>query len=261
MRFQKLSNNSIRCIISQEEMDEKGLGIDDLMDNREKAEDFLRYILQEARYAVDFRTNGNVLNVQLSIMPDGDVSMMISDDEDSAIRNMIAEMRNHLAAFKTAPTENKNQEPKGDTLDQDQDPFLFGMSKEPLHREEAPEEKKDSTIFHAAENESGQQEVEDADDIIDLPIWAQMDSLEDCIRLSLKLPEVRDCKSDLYRYDGQYFITIELHMTRKELAGVAFKVAEYSNGMYASVPGVAEIVEHGALLRKGHALKDLAELA
>ena len=106
MRFTKISNNSIRCIISQKEMGEHGVELDDLMDNREKAEGFLRYILQEARTAVDFRTNGNVLNVQMSIMPDGDIALMISDDADSAIRNMLSEMKNQLQAI--ADTESRN---------------------------------------------------------------------------------------------------------------------------------------------------------
>ncbi|MDD6352225.1 MAG: adaptor protein MecA, partial [Lachnospiraceae bacterium] len=221
MRFQKISDNSIRCIITQEEMIEKGVKIDDLMDNREKAEDFLRYILQEARYAVDFRTNGNVLNVQLSMMPGGDISLMISDDEDSAIRNVIAEMKNHMAALQA-----------GNQASQDSETPLASAG--PGKNAEGSDQKGDPTMLHAS-SDSGQME-EDPNEILDLPIWAQLDSLEDCIQLSVHLTEISDEDSTLYYYEGLYFLEIRLKMTRKKLAGIAFRVVEHADGLYADVP-------------------------
>ena len=245
MRFQKISDNSIRCIITQEEMIEKGVKIDDLMDNREKAEDFLRYILQEARYAVDFRTNGNVLNVQLSMMPGGDISLMISDDEDSAIRNVIAEMKNHMAAMQAGNRASQDSENPSASA---------GSGK----NAEGSDQKGDPTMLHASSD--GGQPEEDPNEILDLPIWAQLDSLEDCIQLSVHLPELQNEDSTLYYYEGMYFLEIRLKMTRKKLAGIAFRVVEHANGLYADVPGILEIVEHGTVLRKGTALKDLLAL-
>jgi adapter protein MecA 1/2 len=246
MRFQKISDNSIRCIITQEEMIEKGVKIDDLMDNREKAEDFLRYILQEARYAVDFRTNGNVLNVQLSMMPGGDISLMISDDEDSAIRNVIAEMKNHMAALQAGNQASQDSKNPSASAGSEKDAEKSGQNSDP-------------TMLHASSSEDGHLE-EDPNEILDLPIWAQLDSLEDCIRLSANLPELSDEDSTLYYYEGLYFLEIRLKMTRKKLAGIAFRVVEHADGLYADVPGVLEIVEHGTVLRKGSALKDLLAL-
>jgi negative regulator of genetic competence, sporulation and motility len=74
-------------------MNEKGVKIDDLMDNRSKAEEFLRGILQEAREKLDFQTSGEALNVQLSIMKDGDVLLMISDDQNAVIRTMLDQLK------------------------------------------------------------------------------------------------------------------------------------------------------------------------
>ena len=101
MKFQKVNDNVIRCIISQEEMNEKGVKIDDLMDNRSKAEEFLRGILQEAREKLDFQTSGEALNVQLSIMKDGDVLLMISDDQNAVIRTMLDQLKDRLKDFQS----------------------------------------------------------------------------------------------------------------------------------------------------------------
>lgn len=53
MKFRKLDDHKIHCIISQEEMNEKGMRIEDFLDHRDKTEEFLREILAEAKYELD----------------------------------------------------------------------------------------------------------------------------------------------------------------------------------------------------------------
>ena len=109
MKFKRIDNNSIRCIISQEEMNAHGIAIDDLMDDRNKAETFLRYILQQAHEALNFDMSGNLLNVQLSVMPGGDIALMISDNEQSALRNILNQFKDSLKVFKEAIEEKRAQ--------------------------------------------------------------------------------------------------------------------------------------------------------
>lgn len=250
MRFQKISNHSIRCFISRAEMDEKGLEMDELMGDREKAGDFLRYILQEARYAVDFHTNGNVLNVQMAMTKDGDLALTISDDEDSAIRNIIAEMKNHLQQLKSSLEEQKESDEK-----QEDDPDRFDGQKllDAVSRA--------AGIVPAGDGKTnGEMLLEDPDEYLTLPLWVAFDSLDECIRFSGKFPELREKESFLYKYEDRYYLMAALHGTRKELARIAFKVSDQADGMYADDADVAEIAEHGQILRKHTALKDLGDL-
>ena len=48
MRFQKINENSVRCIITQEELDARGVVVEELIANKEKASQFLKYVLKEA---------------------------------------------------------------------------------------------------------------------------------------------------------------------------------------------------------------------
>ena len=50
-------------------------------------------------------------------------------------------------------------------------------------------------------------------------------------------------------------------MTRSQLAGIAFKVAEYSNSLYPDIPGVMDIVEHGRVIIEENAMQKLYDLA
>ena len=58
MKFTKIDKNTLRCLISREEMDERGIKLDDIMVDRGKTEAFLRDILIEAKAKVNFVTSG-----------------------------------------------------------------------------------------------------------------------------------------------------------------------------------------------------------
>ena len=42
MRFKRISTDTVRCIITQDELRENGLEMDDFLSNNGKTEDFLR---------------------------------------------------------------------------------------------------------------------------------------------------------------------------------------------------------------------------
>ena len=106
--------------------------------------------------------------------------------------------------------------------------------------------------------EAGEEENRDA--INTLPLWGQFDSLADCIHLAEIAQELKDVPSVLYQYDGVFFLKLSLTMTRRQLAGIAFKVAEYSNSLYPDIPGVMDIVEHGRVIIEENAMQKLYDL-
>lgn len=225
MQFKKINEKAFKCIISQEEMDEQGVQLDDLMDNRDKAETFLRYILQQAKYEVDFESTGEALNIQMTVMPCGDIQLMISDDKNSAIRGMLSELRNHLKDFHGTLEEKKKEleEIKAKAVDVSTD-------------------------------------EKDAEEIIKMDLWAEIASLENAMRLAKALPQLLNHESSLYKMNDKYYLVVDIEMTRKELAGIAFTVAEYSDTLYADNPGTMQIAEHGKLITEGNALAVLAQL-
>ncbi len=223
MRFKKINDKSIKCYISQEELDEQGMHIDDLMDDRAKAETFLRYILQQAKYEVDFDTNGEALNVQLSILPDGDIQLMISDDRETAIRGMLSELGEKMKSF-TESLETKKKE-----------------------LETSSEKTTDVTD-------------EDVDAVLDTDFWAVFSSMEEAILLSKKIAPIYSCDSCLYKYHDSYYLALSVSMTRRELAGLAFIMAEYSSSIYMDNPGMLQLSEHGELILPRDAVYCLSSL-
>ena len=225
MKFTKINDNSIQCIISREEMNAQGIDLDELMGDRVKAEEFLRYILQQARYEVDFETTGEALNVQLTVMKDGDVSLMISDDQNAAIHAMLAQFKERLKEFQQAIEQGKMKAQNALALDPAKE-VLEGTSD---------------------------------DEITDMEIWAEFSNLDDCIRLA-KSVDMPEAPSRLLKYHDTYYLIIELHQTKKQLAHSVFTIAEYSDNMYASGPSTYGVEEHAIRMIKSDALLQLQNL-
>lgn len=224
MQFSRIDDNSIRCTISHEEMDEHGIGVDDLMGDRDKAETFLRYVLQEAHDKADFEMTGGQLNVQLTVLPEGDVSLMISDNQGAALKNMIDQFRESLRLIREA-------------LASKQDPA------------------KNAENFLAKLKGEGADEEH-----FEVVVWAEFTSLEDAIKCAHALPELKNVPATLYKYHDMYYLKFFIDSTRGEVATMSFIAAEYARTLYAESAMSLDVVEHGTVIIGKKAFKHLLKL-
>ena len=229
MQFQKINDNVIKCYITKEEMIRQGVDIEDLMSNRSKAEDFLRYILQQARYEVDFNVTGEALNVQMSVMQDGDVALMISDDQNMAIRAILDQLREKLRGFQKELTDAAG---KGNKFAED----LIAATRQAL--EEAAE-----------------------DDPLEFTMWAEFNDLDRAINMSKAMKHSGAESSVFYKLDDRYYMEIDFVQTKREIAGSVFIVSEYADRLNLEKDGIGAVLEHGELLIAEDAIGHLAELA
>lgn len=240
MKFQKIDDNSIRCIISQEEMAKSGIEIEDLMDHRDKAEGFLRKILKEAKYAVDFKADGSVINVQMTVLPSGDLSLMISDDANAALRHILNEIKEHMTAS-----------PEGET----NPGILKAWVPKEFHNTDDAEKEKKSPDFSAGNKEDS------ADKVSPMKMWAEFSNITNAISCAGKLTDIADAQSSLYQFHDSFFLEIRLKVNRKDMAGVAFCVSEYADDVFAETPEAMEIKEHGKIIIKDHAISTLSSIS
>ena len=237
MKFTRINENSIRCIISRQEMDAAGVKLDDLMDDRGKAEEFLRFILQEARTEVNFHATGDSLNVQLSVMQDGNVSLMISDDANAAIHAMLQQFKEKLRDFSE---------------------ILSGGSPEakPYEPVDFTEQERRKQIERAL----GILEKASDDEPISMTVWSELDTLDDCITLARALAYLGDIPSDLYSYNDHYYLHLTMTQVKSEIAHNVFTVAEYSHAIFNddTISGVMH--EHARPVIMEHAFASLREI-
>lgn len=234
MKIQRINENVIRCVLTDEEMRGAGVNIDDLMGNRDKAEEFLQYILSQAKCEVDFVTNGDVLNVQMSVMRDGGVSMMISDDQNAAIRAIAEQFKEKLREFSSV----LEQAGAG----------LPGDTREPEDLYSA-----DNVIRCIINGEADQE-------IVAYDFWARLSSMEECVRLARALSDIKDTRSDLLKYFGEYYICLHMNMKKTDIAKTVFVMSEYSDDVSSDTGDYLMVNEHGDVLIRDHAISQLLML-
>ena len=246
MKFQKVNDNVIRCIISQEEMNEKGVKIDDLMDNRSKAEEFLRDILKEAHEKLDFQTSGEALNVQLSILKDGDVLLMISDDQNAVIRTMLDQLKDRLKDFQSemdVAVQKRRENGDKDNKKAEKQPTV-APAKAPAQAE-PPQD-----LYSATKD----------DDPLAMDLWAELQSIDDCMALARALYVQGDVESRLYRWDGIYYLSVWMVQTKREIAHNIFALSEYATNIYLDGSNVYGVEEHGEVIIAEDAVRTLASI-
>lgn len=226
MQFRKINNNKIHCVISQEEMLEKGIELDDFLDHREKTEEFLREILAEARYELDLRDMGQYYSVQMSVMPEGDISLVISGEKQNSMEGALAEFGKRLQDFKHIVEEAKN---------------AFDVGGEIIAKKIPKEER-------------------ETEPTTETPIWAEMSSLEHSIVIAKELDGNPYVDSSLYKYKDAYYMQIIFALKQRQIAGTILKISEFAENVFTQNQGGELILEHGVPICVHNAIETLAKL-
>ena len=229
MKFTKVNKNTIRCQMSREEMSARGIELNDIMDDRGKAEAFLRDILTEAKTALNFEMSGEALNVQLSVMKNGNVTIQISDDKNARIRQLLKELQERVLAGNSLPAEDVIDIPPDTAAPGGAGPLDF--------------------VSRAG-----------ADDIVEMHLWAVVPTMENCIAMAHVLAESDHIETSLYRFKDACFLEFDLKQKKSQIAKTIFTISEFSDKVFSDDGTLMEIREHGKRLIEGDAIERLAAL-
>lgn len=221
MKFKRLNDNVIRCVITKEEMYDYGIEINEIVDDRDKAEDFLRRVMQEARYELDYKTNGGALSVQIAVLPEGDVAMTIAESSPEQIENQMNMLKAYLEDFtkllEQRAIEKKNIESR------------------------TPAELIKTSIT------------------TDKGLWVRVDNMDECIDLAGVIDDNLIMKSQLYSYRDWYFYRIEIKQDCS-VGELFLNLSEYGEEVFLENEIVALIIEHGRCILANDAISTLRKL-
>ena len=86
MKIRKINDTTINCIITQDDLKEKGINLSDLFDRKKEAVAFIREIVAKAVKTANFQAQSEYTSMRLSILPDKSVSLTISQDPSESQR-------------------------------------------------------------------------------------------------------------------------------------------------------------------------------
>lgn len=106
MKFRKLDNNTVRCVLSQEDMEEHGLKLEDFFTDKDKTRGFLEDIVRQAQEEVGYETSGDTLAMQVMPLPHNGLAITFSEHAEHSIKDMIGHIRSALEDINAEEIEN-----------------------------------------------------------------------------------------------------------------------------------------------------------
>lgn len=242
MKFKRINDTTVRCIISQEEMWEKGIEIDDFLEHKDKTEDFLRDIVEQARDELDMESIGHAFSVQMSVMKTGDISLLIVEDGEENMQRTLEDFRERLQGFQEALQEAGKMAEKQKEKNDEQ-------SKEAaISKEEIPPD--------SSEKQKGGENTTYGD----VPLWVILDTMDDVLSLCRHLSGRRISSSRLYKYEEQYYLRLRFTHCKKDITDAIMTLSEFCAFAFTEGQGGYAVAEHGQLILREDAVGKLAAL-
>jgi adapter protein MecA 1/2 len=80
MKFSRIDKDTVRCIITEEDMKEYGLNFEDFFNDKGKSREFLESIVEQAEKEVGYRVRNGVLAIQIMPLPQNSLAITFSEN-------------------------------------------------------------------------------------------------------------------------------------------------------------------------------------
>ncbi|MGN0464810.1 MAG: adaptor protein MecA [Lachnospiraceae bacterium] len=105
MKFRKIDENTISCILSEEDMLENNIALEDFFRDKNKVHDFMDVLIQKAKEEVGFEMSGDLFSLQIMPLPKNGLAITFSDSTQDGAKGIIEQLR-HTMEQVEAETEN-----------------------------------------------------------------------------------------------------------------------------------------------------------
>lgn len=89
MEFRRINKDTITCIITEDDMYEQGIKLEDLFEKKKEAMDFLHEVMKKAEEEVDYKPTGSFMPMQITVLPDHSISLTLSENASASISEII----------------------------------------------------------------------------------------------------------------------------------------------------------------------------
>lgn len=93
MKIKRISTDTVRCLITKDELEANGLSVSDFMVNDGRCEEFIRKIVALAQQEVNFKVCGGPMSIQVAALPDNTVVLTLSEKQDMNIMDFLSALK------------------------------------------------------------------------------------------------------------------------------------------------------------------------
>lgn len=96
MKYKKINDTTVQCIISGDDMTEYGLALSDILERSEKGEEFLRDIIERAHEEVGYDIGTGNIAMQITPLRDNGLSITFTENSPASIREVLQHVKEVL---------------------------------------------------------------------------------------------------------------------------------------------------------------------
>ena len=219
MEFSREGNNIIRCVISEEEIEELGYTIDDIISNSSRTQQFMNQIFDLAEQEFDTKFELGIKSVRADIMPDHTISLTFSEHPGTeGVMDHIKDIVNGL--LNTIPKQ-KWDEIKG-------------------IKEKGVLDSKDNT------------------EVPKIIVLFAFEDLNILMRYAKQVQVDNIPFNQLYKFEGIYFLMMDMTDSQEaDVRKLSALTDEYAADIFVGAEKRAFIYEHGEVILKERAIEQL----
>lgn len=221
MRFKRISTDTVRCIVTQDELQENGLEMDDFLANNGRTEDFLRKMIALAEQEVGFKVQGGPLTVQVAVLPENKLALTFSERQAGNLMEILESLRSAVSSLSNAVNE---------------------KAKEKSAQASVPASKRDLYLLEFADLKS-----------LQAFCAGLADDIEQKLQMNSELYLLED--------ENVYCLILRRgEMDEKQICQIMSASIEFMDAVSAHEGQVAYIREHGKLILTDHAISQMQRL-
>lgn len=236
MKFKRIDVETVRCLVSEEELQQNGLDMDDFLKNGEKTEDFLRKIVTLAEEEVGYKVPGGSLSVQASILPNHVLSLTLSEKQNG-ILDILRNLKNAVSKLSEAV--------------RDDDTEAFKSILEAMGATDTRER-----IGARGEEPTGRSPVKEFYQV-------EFDSFDNLLQYASAAYLSVPFNNVVYKLDrtGQYYLVIQKgRLNDDQMCKLLSAALDFSRAIYSDVALLAYLDEHGERIIAENAVQVLQSL-
>lgn len=97
MEYKRIDENTIRCIVTEEDMESFGLNLDEFLSHSGRSDEFLQYIVSEARDELGYQNDKGIVSMRLELLNDKRIAITFGSGDEQQIREQVLKYLKDLA--------------------------------------------------------------------------------------------------------------------------------------------------------------------
>lgn len=260
MNISRMDDDTIRCVLTAEDLEENGLNLDDFFHNSEHARAFLQTIVERAKEEVGYEFGGGALAMQVMPLPQNGLLITFSEKTDSFLKGLSEHLKD---LFQLDSEEADDGKADDGELDKERgrlfEGLLKGLLESRMEKERAAEAGETQKEKKPDKKKTGEAAVQAMPDFL----MYRFDELDAVERFAFVAQTGRFLKSSVYYLpeNGQWYLLVWRGRTaEKTFKAFCAQALEYGSLVTDNSSQMGYLREHGECILEKDALKHLKEL-